>query len=456
MFRVSPHRRKRVAETTTFAQATPHDLADIPAYVIRPGRANRSRYHAPRLSRASLTLRELRDLQQRSWSQRMVNSWRRSHGVVVPTQDELVTELRYRSTARVPVYAPQAAPARLPVPAADPRLLTRCLAAMALCGAAAALGWAIGTQMQPAAAAPHRAIPASVLIAGQNLPSKLPAIEAKAPAGTLEQGHRIGTLTYVVQAGDSFHSVGERFGLTARTVRLANRMALGDRLKPGQQITITPGDGAMYACQAGETGKDLAERYSMTVAALSAANPGVHMEKLPAGAKLFIPGAQDIRLPKPKAHEEDFRGYRNDHNDGSRERRLEISRSLIGEFGNRVGSLSWPAAGQVSSPFGIRGYSFHPGMDICNVAGTPVHAAKAGTVIAAGWSSGYGYAVDIDHGGGIVTRYGHCSRLLVHAGQQVAVGEEIALMGSTGFSTGPHCHFEVRIQGRAVNPASFL
>jgi murein DD-endopeptidase MepM/ murein hydrolase activator NlpD len=95
-------------------------------------------------------------------------------------------------------------------------------------------------------------------------------------------------------------------------------------------------------------------------------------------------------------------------------------------------------------------------MDICNAIGTPIHAAKAGVVISAGWMGGYGNAIDVDHGGGIVTRYGHCSKLLVTAGKKVEAGEQIALMGSTGYSTGPHVHFEVRIQGRAVNPAGFL
>jgi len=121
-----------------------------------------------------------------------------------------------------------------------------------------------------------------------------------------------------------------------------------------------------------------------------------------------------------------------------------------------VGDLAWPTSGQMSSPFGIRGYSFHPGVDICNVVGTPIHAAKGGVVVSAGWMGAYGYAVDIDHGGGVVTRYGHCSRVLVAAGESVGPGQAIARMGSTGRSTGPHLHFEVRIHGRAVNPSSFF
>lgn len=441
---------------STFAQATPHDIAEIPAYVIRPARASGSRYHAPRLSRTALTLRELRDLQRRSWSQRLVDGWRRRQGDATASGEaEAVTELRYRATARTPMLLPTArAPQVEHALDVSPRALGRMAAALATCVAAAGLGWTIGAQMQPAAASSARSIPASVLIAGQNLPTKLPRIEAKAPTtGGLEQGHRLARLTYVVQAGDSFRSVGLRFGLTPRTVRLVNQLPLGYRLRVGQQLMITPADGAVMTCQAGDQLDEIAHRYDLQPSLLLAANPGVGGNHLVAGQPLFIPGAQELRLPLPREMALAPRGYRNE---GTARQRLTASRSLIGQFGNRVGALSWPAAGQISSPFGIRGYSFHPGMDICNAIGTPVHAAKAGLVVAAGWSGGYGYAVDIDHGGGVVTRYGHCSRLLVAAGQKVEAGEEIALMGSTGHSTGPHVHFEVRIQGRAVNPASFL
>ena len=80
----------------------------------------------------------------------------------------------------------------------------------------------------------------------------------------------------------------------------------------------------------------------------------------------------------------------------------------------------------------------------------------AGTVTQAGWTAGYGYLVEVNHGGGIVTRYGHNSSVLVRVGQHVDQGDLIALMGSTGNSTGPHCHYEVRVNGTAVDPTMFL
>ena len=119
----------------------------------------------------------------------------------------------------------------------------------------------------------------------------------------------------------------------------------------------------------------------------------------------------------------------------------------------------WPASGDISSNYGLRwgGTDFHPGIDIANDVGTPIVATADGIVTTAGWNSGgYGNMVDIDHGNGIMTRYGHTSQVVVSAGQQVRRGQVIAYMGNTGFSTGPHLHYEVRINGQAVNPARYL
>ena len=119
----------------------------------------------------------------------------------------------------------------------------------------------------------------------------------------------------------------------------------------------------------------------------------------------------------------------------------------------------WPTTGEVSSPYGLRwgGTDFHPGMDIANDMGTPIVATADGVVEYAGWNSGgYGNMVDIDHGNGIMTRYGHASQVVVSTGQHVKRGQLIAYMGSTGFSTGPHVHYEVHVNGQRVNPISYL
>ena len=117
----------------------------------------------------------------------------------------------------------------------------------------------------------------------------------------------------------------------------------------------------------------------------------------------------------------------------------------------------WPAQGTVTSGFGWRWGRMHSGVDVAGPMGTPVVAAATGVVEEAGWNSGgYGNVVDIRHPDGSMTRYGHNSRLLVSTGQHVKQGEEIAEMGSTGYSTGPHVHFEVHQGGSAVNPVAYL
>ena len=123
----------------------------------------------------------------------------------------------------------------------------------------------------------------------------------------------------------------------------------------------------------------------------------------------------------------------------------------------------WPTSGDVtsrfgwrSSPWGGRSSDWHPGIDIANSTGTEIMATADGEVTYSGWFSGYGKMVEIDHGNGIVTIYGHNSQNVVSSGQHVRKGQVIAYMGSTGYSTGPHLHYEVRVNGTVVNPASFL
>ena len=136
----------------------------------------------------------------------------------------------------------------------------------------------------------------------------------------------------------------------------------------------------------------------------------------------------------------------------------------LGQFGgnpanNPTMPSIWPTTGVVTSPYGLRwgGTDFHPGIDIANDMGTPIVATADGVVEYAGWNAGgYGNMVDINHGNGLMTRYGHASQVVVSAGQYVKRGQLIAYMGSTGFSTGPHVHYEVHVNGQRVNPISYL
>jgi len=126
------------------------------------------------------------------------------------------------------------------------------------------------------------------------------------------------------------------------------------------------------------------------------------------------------------------------------------------------GYFQWPVTGPITSPFGWRIHPiagvrrFHEGIDIAAASGTPIAAAESGRVIYAGWYGGYGNYISIDHGGGVSTGYGHCSAIYVSVGQDVARGQAVGAVGSTGNSTGPHLHFEVRINGKPIDPLSRL
>ena len=142
---------------------------------------------------------------------------------------------------------------------------------------------------------------------------------------------------------------------------------------------------------------------------------------------------------------------------------VELKEELLAKQARLASRPSiWPTMGEVTSRFGSRnspggiGSNFHPGIDIANSIGTPVIATADGIVVESGWSSGYGETVEIDHGNSMTTLYGHNSQIVVRKGDNVKKGQLIAYLGNTGYSTGPHLHYEIRVNGTAVNPASFL
>jgi murein DD-endopeptidase MepM/ murein hydrolase activator NlpD len=138
---------------------------------------------------------------------------------------------------------------------------------------------------------------------------------------------------------------------------------------------------------------------------------------------------------------------------------VAAQRSSLGSVGNGAPSASgliWPVSGPVTTPFGMRWGRMHEGIDIGVPYGTPIHAAASGTVIYAGWMGGYGNLVVIDHGRGLATAYGHQSAIAVSNGSSVSQGQTIGYVGCTGHCFGPHLHFEVRVNGVAVDPLGYL
>jgi murein DD-endopeptidase MepM/ murein hydrolase activator NlpD len=165
----------------------------------------------------------------------------------------------------------------------------------------------------------------------------------------------------------------------------------------------------------------------------------------------FVP----VRPPKPGASEFDQQLYR-----------INLARAHIDSYRTtlQVVPVRKPVAGEadMSSPFGVRTDPFlsrpamHTGIDLRGEMGEPAHATANGKVSFAGWDGGYGRMVEINHGNGLATRYGHLSEIDVKVGQQVRIGQVIGKIGSTGRSTGPHLHYETRINGEPVNPQKFL
>ena len=143
-------------------------------------------------------------------------------------------------------------------------------------------------------------------------------------------------------------------------------------------------------------------------------------------------------------------------------RNMESSRGGAPAGRGGTGRFMWPCNGAITSYYGWRTHpifgttKYHSGMDIAVDYGTPIQAADSGTVVYSGWLGGYGNCVMIDHGGGLVTLYGHNDSLTVGEGQYVNKGTVIAYAGSTGYSTGPHCHFEVRLHGEVTEPLNYL
>ncbi len=235
--------------------------------------------------------------------------------------------------------------------------------------------------------------------------------------------------TYVVQPGDTVIALAERYGITPDTILSANPALAGnpDLLRLGQELVIPGVSGVLHVVQAGDTLNAIAARYQVTVDVILsyADNNLTNSELLYPGQKLVIPGGV---WPHKGA---------------------DTSSTAVAA----TGLFIWPTKGTISQ----RPWSLHMAVDIAASTGTPIYASDAGTVAESGWTNvGYGQYVLIDHGNGYRTLYAHMSQRLVAAGQKVAKGQKIGLVGSTGNSTGPHLHFEIYRNGVIQNPLAYL
>ena len=256
---------------------------------------------------------------------------------------------------------------------------------------------------------------------------------------------------YTVVQNDALFSIAKQFNIKPETVLWANYDLLQDSpdsLRIGQVLEIPPVDGVYYKVEAGDTLQSIADKFSATVDDI--VNwPGNNIDltdpKAEPGTYVMVPGGhrEFVQWLIPTV----ARGRSGTANLGG---------STCGE--GPVGSTAfiWPSANHFIS--GNDYWSGHLGIDIAAGLGAPVWAADAGVVTIAqgGWNGGYGNVVMIDHGNGWITVYGHLSQINVVPCQGVAQGQIIGLAGSTGNSTGPHLHFETRLNGGFINPWSVL
>ena len=253
---------------------------------------------------------------------------------------------------------------------------------------------------------------------------------------------------YTVKQGDSLWSIANAFNLDVNTLFGCNTIKNPDFLKLGTVLKIPNQDGVLYKVRKKDTIAGIAKRFGSFPESILTANGMASEKELVAGKEIFVPGAK----PLEDATET-----------GSKPSRKIAGVKVPSASGVAYSrSFCWPVVGKINSRFGWRRDPFsgrrdyHTGLDIKGPTGRGIVSAKAGVVSYAGWMSGYGRTVVVDHGGGYATLYGHCSRLFVRSGTRVKQGQTIAAVGSTGRSTGSHLHFEVRVNGRPINPLKVL
>jgi murein DD-endopeptidase MepM/ murein hydrolase activator NlpD len=278
----------------------------------------------------------------------------------------------------------------------------------------------------------HNAQNNAVLVSG----SSRAVARLAQPHTIIPERPRLGIITYTVQAGDTVESMAGTFGLQPTSISWANPAIedAPDLLRIGQVVTILPLDGAYHQVAEGDSLESIAEEYKVEPGAIATCEynrleaPAYPIQE---GTWLVVPGGEKPYVPKV----------------------VTTYTGSVPEGARGTGRFQWPVLGRLT-----QGYWYgHRAIDIGAPTGSALLAADGGFVSFAGWTDvGYGYLVVIDHANGFATYYAHLSNIYVFEGQAIERGQVIGAVGSTGWSTGPHLHFEVRYYGAQQNPRAYL
>jgi murein DD-endopeptidase MepM/ murein hydrolase activator NlpD len=260
---------------------------------------------------------------------------------------------------------------------------------------------------------------------------------------------------YLVSRGDSLWTIARQNSMTVTEIQQANPHLAGtDKIKPGEEISLVVSEPLVDV----SVTQDVVLQQRIPYTTKYQNDSKMYKGK----TKILEPGEYGVKEITVRITQEN----------GSEVQREILSETVVKEPVGAVvargtapvpipqgtGRFMWPVAGggKITSRYGPRGRSFHRGVDIASGKGTGILASDSGVVTQAGWSGGYGIMVTVDHGNGFMTRYAHNSSVLVSVGQRVKKGQQIARMGSTGNSTGPHLHFEVIRNGYHINPMNYF
>jgi murein DD-endopeptidase MepM/ murein hydrolase activator NlpD len=252
-----------------------------------------------------------------------------------------------------------------------------------------------------------------------------PEKKAKKEAMPVKKPEQVQVITHEVRPGESIWRLAKKYNVSMATIVNANKIKEKTVIQPGETLRIPDRDGIFHKTKKKESLPELARRYKVSPEAVKRAN-GIAGNLLPAGKEVFLPGAK----PLPEIY--------------------YVKQKVF----------AWPirAKNRLTSGFGWRVHpitgnrAFHTGIDIGAAKGTPILAAADGVVVFSGDGGSYGNMVILRHKNGLFTVYGHASKLIAKKGSYVKRGQKIALVGSTGASTGPHLHFEVKGAEKHVNP----